>query len=199
MRVVAPGLADEVQHVNANLQIYRFSAPEQPLSTLSLFSVVDLLRILKVLRAGGKATRAAVSAGGTVHILALWALPCGYWAKSAGVRFSVPYSVWTLGSDIWSLGKIPVVRRILAGVLRNARRCYSDGYRLRDDTQRIAGRDVMFLPSTRNIALAVFILPLFLFSLGCSDSKASNSTVKKDETSMAPMPAKQPRLGKADP
>lgn len=151
VRVVAPGAREAIQHTNANLDIYRFCAPARPLSTLRWHSIVDAIQIAKVLRAGKKATIAAVGAGEVKHILALWALPCGHWARSASATFAVPYSVWTLGSDVWSLGRIPVIRQVLAGVLRHAAHCYSDGYLLRDETQRIAGRPTAFLPSTRNI------------------------------------------------
>lgn len=151
VRVVAPGACNEIQQVNPNLRIYRFTAPLKPLSTLRPYALNDLWQILKVLRAGGAATQSAVNAGDVVHILALWALPCGYWARKVSRLSAVPYSVWTLGSDIWSLGRIPIIRQVLACVLRDSFHCYSDGYRLRDDTQKIAGRDVGFLPSTRNI------------------------------------------------
>lgn len=154
MRVVAPGNCNEVQQINANLQVYRFTAPSKPLSTLRPYAPNDIWQIFKVLIAGGAATRLAVDAGNVSHIFALWALPCGYWARKVSRLTGVPYSIWTLGSDIWSLGKIPIVRQVLARILRDATRCYSDGYRLRDDTQRIAGREVRFLPSTRNIELA---------------------------------------------
>jgi glycosyltransferase involved in cell wall biosynthesis len=84
-------------------------------------------------------------------VLALWALPCGEWARGAARRARVPYSVWTLGSDIWSLGRIPLVRARLRTILRDASRCFSDGLKLADDTRRISGRDIDFLPSTRRI------------------------------------------------
>src|SRR5690606_15493109 len=63
----------------------------------------------------------------------------------------VDYSVWTLGSDIWTLGRIPFLRGHLHRVLAEARHCFSDGVRLAADTRAIAGREVEFLPSTRNI------------------------------------------------
>jgi len=154
VRVVAPGTRDELQRISANLDVYRFSAPGRPLSTLRPHIPADAIQIFNVLRAGSKATHSAVAAGEVAHIFALWALPCGFWARSAARRFTVPYSVWTLGSDIWSLGRIPLVRQVLARVLRDAVRCYSDGYLLRDDTQRIARRNVDFLPSTRVVSLA---------------------------------------------
>ena len=151
IRVVAPGRTDDREPWSEGVEVFRYAAPEQALSTLRPWHPADALRVVSVLRAGQRATGQAVAAGPTVHVLALWALPCGYWARRSARRHGIGYSAWTLGSDIWSLGRIPVVRSLLRRVLRDAKHCWSDGLKLRDDTQAIAGRPVEFLPSTRRI------------------------------------------------
>jgi glycosyltransferase involved in cell wall biosynthesis len=105
-----------------------------------------------VLRAGMVATRAAV-ADDASDVLALWGLPCGEWARRATHRRSIGYSVWMLGSDVWSLGRVPLLRGMLARVIRQAQRAFADGYKLAEDAQRIGGVPVRFLPSTRQINL----------------------------------------------
>lgn len=151
VRVVAPGHADARESWAKDVEVFRYAAPEQALSTLRLWHPADALRVSCVLRAGQRATEQAVTAGPTAHVLALWALPCGQWTRRSARRHGIGYSVWTLGSDIWSLGRIPLVRSLLRRVLRDAEHCWSDGLKLRDDTQAIAGRPVGFLPSTRRI------------------------------------------------
>jgi glycosyltransferase involved in cell wall biosynthesis len=146
-RVVAPGPHSTHETRADGVDVFRFAVPAKPLSTLVPWNPADLLAIRRVLISGQAATRQAVRFGPTAHILALWALPSGHWARRTGV----PYSVWTLGSDIWSLGRIPVVRSYLRRALRDARTCYSDGLKLLEDTRRIGGREVEFLPSTRRI------------------------------------------------
>lgn len=86
------------------------------------------------------------------HLFALWALPSGYWAMQSGRRFKIPYSIWALGSDIWTLGKIPMVRGMLRRVLRNATNRYADGLALKADVERIGGKLCIFLPSCRVLA-----------------------------------------------
>lgn len=149
VRVVAPGLRTSRETWAQGVEVFRFAAPDKPLSTLKPWNPADMLAIRGVLVAGEAATRQAVQAGPTAHILALWALPSGYWARRVSRTSGVPYSVWTLGSDIWTLGRIPLVRTYLRRVLRDAKACYSDGLKLADDTRLIGGRDVQFLPSTR--------------------------------------------------
>lgn len=149
--VVAPGGRTCEELWSDHLRVFRYAAPERPLSTLKPWRPGDLAVVRAVLREGWQAMRAAMQAGPVQRVIALWALPSGHWARRASREFSVPYDVWTLGSDIWSLGRIPLVRVYLRTVLRDAERCYSDGLALARDTAAIAGRAVKFLPSTRRI------------------------------------------------
>lgn len=152
VRVVAPGPREERSAWSRRVEVIRYPAPAWPLSTLKPWKPRDLVWLLRVLRGGPRATRLAL-ADGASHVLALWGLPCGYWAQQAARTHRVPYSVWLLGSDVWSLGRIPLLRGMLARVIRGARRAFADGYRLADDARAIAGVPVAFLPSTRALAL----------------------------------------------
>ncbi|WP_161627299.1 glycosyltransferase [Arenimonas composti] len=149
VRVVAPGDNARTEAHGA-LQVFRYPAPTRPLSTLRPWRPAEARDIWRVLRDGAAVTRRAVAAAGpTAHVLALWALPSGDWARRAALDARIGYSVWTLGSDIWSLARLPGVRARLKKVLAEASRCYSDGLQLAEDTRSIAGRPVEFLPSTR--------------------------------------------------
>lgn len=151
VRVVAPGDSSCRETTLGGIDVFRYAAPAEALSTLKPWRPADLAKIHSVLGTGMAATRQAVQAGATSSILALWAFPSGAWARRVAREADLPYSVWTLGSDIWSLGKIPGVRSYLRRILAGAARCYSDGLKLAEDTRRVAGRDVEFLPSTRRI------------------------------------------------
>jgi len=150
-RVVAPGPETCLEESGTNLKVFRFQAPERPLSTLKPWVPRDLTQIFKVLRAGQAATIKAVNAGSTKMIVALWALPSGHWARQAAKARKIPYRVWTLGSDIWSLGRIPLLRRHIAKILRDADSNYADGIQLAAETSKISGRATSFLPSSRAI------------------------------------------------
>lgn len=151
VRVVAPGHENGRECLANGIEVFRYAAPARALSTLKPWDPRDAISIAGVLNAGARATECAINHGPTAHLIALWALPCGYWARRSAARHGLSYSVWTLGSDIWSLGRIPLVRGLLARVLGDASRCWSDGFELRAQTQLIAGRQVDFLPSTRKI------------------------------------------------
>lgn len=151
VRVVAPGRITTCEQWTERVTIYRYAAPVQPLSTLKPWRLADLRWIWRVWRGGMQATRNA-TAGGSASILALWALPCGAWARRAARAHGIGYSVWMLGSDVWSLGRLPVVRRILRTVMRDARFRYADGLQLARDSEAICGLPVEFLPTTRAVA-----------------------------------------------
>jgi glycosyltransferase involved in cell wall biosynthesis len=151
VRVVAPGPRTEIEAGARGVTVHRYAAPSQPMSTLKPWRPADMAAIAGVMRSGLATTRAAVNAAPTTRIVALWALPSGHWARRVAAESRIPYDIWTLGSDIWSLGRIPLVRMWLRRVLSSADRCYSDGIQLAADTQAIAARPVEFLPSTRRI------------------------------------------------
>lgn len=136
---------------DGNLSIRRFPVARLPLSLLRPMNPRDWLPILRSLRAGRESLESLVSEDRPDHVLALWALPSGYWARKVGASRNVSYSIWALGSDIWSLGKIPLVRQVLAAVLRDAERRYADGLELARDVETIAQQPCSFLPSARRL------------------------------------------------
>lgn len=149
VRVVAPGKRMATETWSEQVEVYRYSAPPFPLSILKPWRPDHLRWMGRVLREGAAATRAA--AVGASHLFALWGLPCGEWARRAARANGIGYSAWMLGSDVWSLGRLPVLRGMLARVISHASHAYADGYRLAKDAQDIAGVPVAFLPSTRRL------------------------------------------------
>lgn len=137
-----------------NLTIQRFPVRSLPLSLLKPTNPVQWRSIIQTMRSGQQAVLAATQREPVDHIFALWALPSGYWAKVAGDKQGVPYSIWALGSDIWSLGKVPLIKKALQDVLRHSQYRFADGYQLADDVKSLSGLDCSFLPSTRRLPIA---------------------------------------------
>lgn len=150
--VIAPGHAARMGYEDG-VRVQRFAAPRLPLSLLRATDPRDWRPILKTLLGGQKAVSTLCDTTRFDHILALWALPSGEWARRAGRRHGIPYSVWALGSDIWSLGRIPIIRGALRSVLQHATLCFADGYRLAEDVEQISGRACQFLPSSRRLTI----------------------------------------------
>lgn len=154
VRVLAPGTVSGPDSTQGNLRVWRYAAPGKPLSLLSPGRPSDWPAIARTLRTLRQQALAAASDGQVGHVLALWVLPSGWAAAILQRRFGMPYSVWALGSDIWSIGRTSVGRTLLRRVMRRATHCYADGLQLAADAARIGGRPFAFLPSTRRLSEA---------------------------------------------
>ncbi len=151
VRVVAPGMQAGVIEIGGNLTVRRFASPGRPLSLLSPSRPSDWPAIVGTLRSLRAETINADADNRVAHTLALWTLPSGWAAAALQRTHGVPYSVWALGSDIWSLGKLPIINSMLRRVIRGASHCYADGLQLAQDAARIGGAPFEFLPSTRRL------------------------------------------------
>lgn len=138
-----------------DVAVHRFAVPKAPLSLLRPLNPADWIPIVSTLSSGRGALESLVRSDRPDFVFALWALPCGYWARSMQRRHGIPYGTWALGSDIWSLGRIPVIRGVLARVIASASLSYADGLALAGDVKRLSGRNCKFLPSARRIASTV--------------------------------------------
>lgn len=144
--VVAPGTCNHVLD-RGRVSIQRFAVPKLPLSLLRPHNPLDWKSIAQTLSAGQQTVDTLMQKNSFDHILALWALPSGYWAMKTPLQ--VPYSIWALGSDIWTLGKVPLVRTVLRSVLRKADLRFADGVALASDVTSISGKSCSFLSSSR--------------------------------------------------
>jgi len=149
--IVAPSKLMRSDEKYDNLTISRFEVPRLPLSLLEPANLLHWPLIFKTLRAGMYALERVTTESRIDHILALWVLPSGYWARRLWKKRGIPYSVWALGSDIWILGKIPLVKNILKGVISDSSICFADGFTLKRDVEKISGKSCEYLASTRTL------------------------------------------------
>ena len=149
-RVVGPGTKEAIEHTTA--PVWRFAAGDKPLSLLSPLNPLHWIPILRTLRSLHRQVTAACVDGRVRHILALWVLPSGWAARSVARRLGISYSVWALGSDIWSLGKLPIVRNLLGRIGKDASFAFADGIQLGKDAETLCHRPFEFLPSSRKLS-----------------------------------------------
>ena len=148
--VIAPSGRDIVDK-SGKITIRRFAVPCLPLSLLKPYNPAHWSKIILTLIAGKKALRETALQGRVDHVFALWALPSGHWARSLMRSSNIPYSIWSLGSDVWVLGRVPVVRNFLRRVLMDAQARFADGFVLKQDIEDICGKECFFLPSSRKL------------------------------------------------
>jgi len=149
-RVVGPGPTESVEA--GDIPVWRFAAGNKPLSLLSPANPLHWMAILKTIRSLRRQVSAACADHRVKHIFALWALPSGWAARAVAKEHDIDYSIWALGSDIWSLGRLPIVRDLLRQVGKDASNAFADGIQLAKDAEALCGRTFEFLPSTRKLS-----------------------------------------------
>jgi len=133
--------------------IYRFeSGSSIPIGSWNLASPGNWLRLWRFLSQGCKMGETLCRRHRYDHILALWALPSGRFARRLSRQFGIPYSVWCLGSDIYSWAKRPVIRGQIARVLTGATCVFGDGEDLCRRVEKWLKIECHFLPSFRPLA-----------------------------------------------
>jgi glycosyltransferase involved in cell wall biosynthesis len=123
---------------------------KKPLVQLSPFSPVDLLRILSLFLSGRRELLPFINENRIEACLALWVLPAGYFANQAFRRTKIPYSVWSLGSDIYRYGRNPLLYPMMRRIIQEARSVFADGFDLSKRIEERFGRRCFFLATTRS-------------------------------------------------
>ncbi|GEM_PF-7047106 len=81
-------------------------------------------------------------------IMALWAIPSGWYAYEVKKTLGFPYTVISLGSDIHTWSHYPFVGSLIRKVLRKSDFLFADGYSLADLAKKISGKGCQFFPTT---------------------------------------------------
>lgn len=152
VQVVTPYYPTDRQERDHWVTRFHWTSDTRVFSQLSLTRPADMVSLVRALSVGKSATREMVDSFKPQAILALWAIPSGWWAMSAARRLGIPYGIWALGTDIQVWAHRPIARGMIKRILRNAAWIYADGFALCDEVTKIAGRDCTFLPSQRVLA-----------------------------------------------
>lgn len=152
IKVVAPGTEECIESLHDGLEVFRFKAGKKALSQLSLYNPFHLILIVRALLSLKNMSLTAAHSGRIDHVFALWVLPSGWAARCIKKNHGIPYSVWALGSDIWSLGKIPIIKEVLKRISEDAEHRFADGLQLAEDAETFTGCDYSFQPSTRDFS-----------------------------------------------
>jgi len=124
---------------------------EKPIASLNPFHPFDLLRLWSFFRNGKDRVIPFLKENQMDVCLALWLLPGGWLANHAYRQTGIPYSVWSLGSDIYRYGKNPLLYPLMKRVIHEARGVFADGFDLSRKIEERFGRRCYFLATTRTL------------------------------------------------
>jgi len=143
--------SDNEGYLDESVHRFDWSDGGTVISQLPLTRPASYFKIWRYFRNGYRYASALLHEKGYDGVLALWAMPSGYLAYRLHRSFGIPYAVWALGSDINSWAQKPVVGKLVETILREADRCYADGYELAEKTAALCGKPCDFLPSMHRI------------------------------------------------
>jgi glycosyltransferase involved in cell wall biosynthesis len=123
---------------------------KKPLVQINPFSPVDFFRILSLFLTGRRELFRFITENRIEVCLALWVLPGGYFANQAFRRTKIPYSIWSLGSDIYRYGRNPLLYPMMRRIIQQARSVFADGFDLSKRIEERFGRNCFFLATTRS-------------------------------------------------
>jgi glycosyltransferase involved in cell wall biosynthesis len=124
---------------------------KRPLVQLNPFNPMDFLRVVNLFYRGKAALPSFVKENKIEACLALWVLPSGYFANQAYRQAKIPYSIWSLGSDIYRYGGNPFLYPMMRRIIQEARGVFADGFDLSKRVEERFGRKCFFLATTRAI------------------------------------------------
>jgi len=126
---------------------------ETSLTSLKPKKPWDIIKALSLLVSGTIGLPRYVAEKSVDFCLAMWAIPSGYFTYQVKVKLGIPYIVWALGSDIWTIRKYPFGKSLLRCILKEASHILADGKLLAQDVESISGKFCEFLPSSRMLPL----------------------------------------------
>lgn len=183
----------EIGQADGSLEfpVHRFSWGEdrRTLSELPLYRIASWEKIRNYFKLGRQALIEHLKTSQYDHILALWALPSGWFAGEAHKELGIPYSIWSLGSDINVWASRPLAGRMIREGLKSAQALFADGDALAEKVEKISGRECHFLPSMRTFVFPTIRLrreKFFLYlgriekSKGVFDLLKAFSKIKQD-------------------
>jgi glycosyltransferase involved in cell wall biosynthesis len=157
VRVVTPDYGTRPNEEAVPVRRFPGTRDGRVVGQLRLWWPPDILDLAGVLRRWRKAVEDEARGMRPEALLACWALPSGWIARSVAAECRAPYGVWCLGSDILVWGAHPAGRAWVVPVLRGAARRWADGLELAERASRLAGGPCCFLPSWHELPAPQFV------------------------------------------
>jgi len=147
VHVFTPSKGEPIVDSPAPVTTFEWGGREKVLTRLRPSNPRQFVGLARIMWSGRRALRRLASETRADAVLAMWAVPAGFWAAGSGR----PFAIWALGSDIWKAGKYPFGRRLVRGVLRRADHVFANSFYLLDHARAISGRSGEFLAAGRRL------------------------------------------------
>lgn len=150
VQVLTPDKGTEITGSPAPVTVFSWGGAEKVITRLKPKRPGDLLRLLRIMLGGRRALKRLDRSFKPDVVIAMWAIPSGFWATG----LKCPYMVWVLGSDIWSMGRYPLGSSIVRHVLRGASHLFGNSMYLVEEVNRMVPGRTEFLAAGRRLPVA---------------------------------------------
>lgn len=130
------------------IETYGRVRTKKALALFNMFNPLDFFRAFRIVFSGRKEILSFCRRNRIDHCFCLWAVPSGYYGRYALKKLGVPYTVLSLGSDIHTMARNPVMNRIIRTILRDAEMLFGDGFNLVREMKRISKKQCGYFPTT---------------------------------------------------
>jgi glycosyltransferase involved in cell wall biosynthesis len=159
--VLTPEKSETIRESPAPVRTFPWGGTESVLTRLNPRRPSGLIQLVRLMVGGRRALRRLALEVRADGVVAMWAIPAGYWTAD----LPVPHVVWALGSDIWSAHRYPLGAWIVRDVLRGANHVFANSMDLSERVRRIAGCDCEVLLAGRTLPVGA-ISPVDLAGQG---------------------------------
>lgn len=154
--VLAPAReGDQIPDDSVPVTRFRWWSKAEPLGRFNTRNPVDALRLANLFWRGTRALQELIRRERADVVLACWAVPAGVFAESAKRATGTPYVTWSLGSDIHSSPKNPLLRPLVVRSLKHAAKRYANAHVTAREVERLCGIDCDILQTMRKLPDAV--------------------------------------------
>ncbi len=150
VHVLTPAKGQPITGSPAPVHTFEWGGSEKVLTRLNPRHPLDLLGLGRLMLKGRLELRRLAAQVDAEAVLAMWAIPAGFWAQGS----RLPYVVWVLGSDVWSVGRYPLGHLLVCRVLEQAGHVFGNSLYLLEGVKQLTGRTAEFLAAGRVLPVA---------------------------------------------
>lgn len=126
---------------------FDWGGSKEKFGSWSPFSPLSVLNFFKLIINGQKAALNFAKKNEVDLCLACWALPSAVFARKIKKELRIPYSVWSLGSDLNKYAKYPILRQMIRASLEEADFRFANSYLLVDKVKKLSEKGCSFMPA----------------------------------------------------
>ncbi len=147
-------VADFASALNKKMPVFIFQLhlPESALTPRHVFNPFSVVRLIDLLKKGTDDCARFVEENKIDFLIAMWALPAGLIAAHVKKKHTIPYAIWSLGSDINTYAHMPIIKNLVINALFNADVLFSNSRLVCQKVEKLSHKSCHLLPAVTDFS-----------------------------------------------